>query len=101
MHCEVESNPCISSPCNNGGTCMPGQNGTSFQCACANGWSGLNCERSPIHGACASQPCINGICIEQIQSDGAPNSEEYRCFCQPGKFIFYAVTKDLKHCNYL
>lgn len=82
-----EKDPCYSAPCLNAGTCMTmAMNGsTTFHCACADGWAGAQCELSITGGACASNPCVKGICIEQIDDD--PDGDEYRCFCQPGELI--------------
>ncbi|XP_074518433.1 zonadhesin, like [Halichoeres trimaculatus] len=41
--CYRES-PCLSSPCQNGGTCTAGNNNT-YTCACAAGFEGSNCEQ--------------------------------------------------------
>nr|XP_021206314.1 delta and Notch-like epidermal growth factor-related receptor isoform X1 [Bombyx mori]XP_037867212.1 delta and Notch-like epidermal growth factor-related receptor isoform X1 [Bombyx mori] len=79
-----ENDPCYSAPCLNGGSCMSmAVNGTtSFHCACPDGWTGARCEFSMIGGACTSNPCVKGICIEQI--DGDVEEPDYKCFCQPG-----------------
>ncbi|KAH9636535.1 hypothetical protein HF086_014796 [Spodoptera exigua] len=81
---KCERDPCYSSPCLNGGSCMSmAMNGsTTFHCACADGWTGAHCELSISGGACMSNPCVKGICIEQIDSD--VEGQDYRCFCQPG-----------------
>ncbi|KAI5640559.1 EGF-like domain-containing protein [Phthorimaea operculella] len=81
---KCEKDPCSSAPCLNGGSCMSmAMNGTTtFHCACADGWTGARCELSAAGGACASNPCANGICIEQTDND-IPD-EKFRCFCQPG-----------------
>lgn len=36
------ANPCLSSPCDNGGTCQ--EDGDSYKCFCADGFNGTNCE---------------------------------------------------------
>lgn len=56
---------------------------TTFHCACPEGWMGAHCDISAIEGACASNPCVNGICIEH--TDDQIEGEKFRCFCQPGK----------------
>lgn len=85
-HCETEANPCRSSPCHNGGTCFGAQNTSTYRCACAEGWTGARCENPRGGGACASQPCVNGICIEQHEQQNKQGSE-YKCFCQPGIYF--------------
>ncbi|XP_028156074.1 delta and Notch-like epidermal growth factor-related receptor isoform X2 [Ostrinia furnacalis] len=79
-----EKDPCSTAPCLNGGSCMTmAMNGTTiFHCACVDGWAGSRCELSVAGGACASNPCVKGICIEQTDNDIEP--QPYRCFCQPG-----------------
>ncbi|KOB79373.1 Uncharacterized protein OBRU01_00250 [Operophtera brumata] len=89
--CVCPYDPCYSAPCLNGGTCMTmAMNGsTTFHCACVDGWAGAQCELSITGGACASNPCVKGICIEQVDDD--VDGEEYRCFCQPEDFILEPV----------
>ncbi|KAJ2947868.1 hypothetical protein O0L34_g9658 [Tuta absoluta] len=82
---KCEKDPCSSAPCLNGGSCMSmAMNGTTtFHCACADGWTGARCQLSAAGGgACAANPCANGICIDQTDND-IPG-EKFRCFCQPG-----------------
>lgn len=82
--CERE--PCYSEPCLNGGTCINiALNGTAtYHCACTDGWMGARCELSVNGGACASNPCIKGICVEQVDADR--EGPDYTCYCQPGKY---------------
>lgn len=40
--CLVEPDPCIPSPCENGGTCS--SDGDSYSCTCRLGWMGKNCQ---------------------------------------------------------
>ncbi|XP_026319660.1 delta and Notch-like epidermal growth factor-related receptor isoform X2 [Hyposmocoma kahamanoa] len=81
---KCEKDPCSSAPCLNGGSCMSmALNGsTTFHCACPEGWMGAHCDISAVEGACASNPCVNGICIEH--TDEQIQEEKFRCFCQPG-----------------
>ena len=37
-------NYCNPNPCQNGGTCVPSTDGTSFSCKCKIGYSGFNCQ---------------------------------------------------------
>lgn len=82
---KCEKDPCNSSPCLNGGSCMSmALNGsTTFHCACPDGWTGSRCELPISGGACSSNPCVKGICIEQ--TDNVVNGLDYQCFCQPGE----------------
>ncbi|XP_069704556.1 delta and Notch-like epidermal growth factor-related receptor isoform X2 [Periplaneta americana] len=70
--CQEETDPCASSPCQNGGSCA--RNGTQFRCDCGPGFGGPQCQHNLDE--CVSSPCVHGICVDQ--QDG------YRCFCQPG-----------------
>ncbi|KAJ0182534.1 hypothetical protein K1T71_001903 [Dendrolimus kikuchii] len=81
---KCEKDPCYSSPCLNGGSCMSmALNGsTTFHCACPDGWTGQRCELSTSGGACSSNPCVKGICLEQ--TDNIVDGLDYQCFCQPG-----------------
>ncbi|CAH0405388.1 unnamed protein product [Chilo suppressalis] len=80
--CEMD--PCYTSPCLNGGLCMSiSMNGSaSYHCSCSDGWAGVRCELSVAGGACASNPCVKGICVEQTDND--IDGPQYRCYCQPG-----------------
>nr|XP_026493720.1 delta and Notch-like epidermal growth factor-related receptor [Vanessa tameamea] len=81
---KCEKDPCYSGPCINGGSCMSmAMNGsTTFHCACTEQWTGSNCELPVTGGACASNPCNKGICVEQV--DNEIKEQKYRCFCKPG-----------------
>ncbi|XP_061431558.1 IgGFc-binding protein-like isoform X4 [Lethenteron reissneri] len=50
------ADPCASSPCQNGGTCL--MNGVEYECTCPPNYNGTNCEISL--DPCASNPCQNG-----------------------------------------
>ncbi|KAK2913695.1 hypothetical protein Q8A67_002094 [Cirrhinus molitorella] len=39
-----KSTPCLSSPCQNDGTCVDKPDGSGYTCACADGFEGTNCE---------------------------------------------------------
>uniref|UniRef100_H3DGV7 Delta-like protein n=1 Tax=Tetraodon nigroviridis TaxID=99883 RepID=H3DGV7_TETNG len=73
--CEKDLNYCgTHQPCLNGGTCI-NTGPDKYQCTCAEGYSGANCERA--EHACLSGPCSNGgSCSE--------TSQGYECQCAAG-----------------
>ncbi|XP_077397464.1 delta-like protein C [Festucalex cinctus] len=77
-NCEVQSNPCHSAPCRNGGSCKDLSDG--YVCVCPRGFSGPDCGTSAIL-TCADEPCFNhGVCVTAMAaSDGG-----YTCRCLPG-----------------
>lgn len=69
----VDIDECNSNPCQNSGTCSNLAN--QYQCTCAPGWTGTNCETNV--NECASTPCKNaGNCIDQVN--------KYICNCTSG-----------------
>uniref|UniRef100_A0A8C3AJK7 Delta-like protein n=1 Tax=Cyclopterus lumpus TaxID=8103 RepID=A0A8C3AJK7_CYCLU len=73
--CDKDLNYCgTHQPCLNSGTCI-NTGPDKYQCTCAEGYSGSNCERA--EHACLSNPCSNGgSCSE--------TSQGYECQCAPG-----------------
>lgn len=71
--------PCLSSPCMNGGMCraVPKGNTVDYSCTCRLGYSDRRC-LTPINNVCISSLCHNGgTCeLESLQT--------YRCRCPPG-----------------
>jgi hypothetical protein len=58
--CQTDINECLSTPCQNGGTCLDLVNG--YNCTCALLFSGSRCENDPTD-SCLSNPCQNsGTC---------------------------------------
>ncbi|XP_071039097.1 agrin-like isoform X2 [Parasteatoda tepidariorum] len=72
---ECKGKPCNSVPCRNGGTCKQ-TDVDSFQCFCAEGFSGDMCQKS--EDPCASFPCANGATCVTL-----PN-HEFSCTCDKG-----------------
>uniref|UniRef100_A0AAY4ARE6 Delta-like protein n=1 Tax=Denticeps clupeoides TaxID=299321 RepID=A0AAY4ARE6_9TELE len=73
--CDKDLNYCgTRQPCLNGGTCS-NTGPDKYQCACPEGYSGVNCEIA--EHACLSEPCFNGgSCVE--------SSQGFECECAPG-----------------
>ncbi|XP_066478770.1 slit homolog 1 protein [Tiliqua scincoides] len=71
---QAKCNPCISSPCQNGGTCQ--QDPLNFYlCTCPSSYKGQNCELSL--DACSSSPCENGGTCLPHEEDGT----SFVCSC--------------------
>jgi hypothetical protein len=64
---------CADTPCENGGTCSDNPDGT-YTCACPDGYSGSNCQRS---AACTPNPCRNG-------GTCSANGSSFSCACTGG-----------------
>ncbi|KAL0983680.1 hypothetical protein UPYG_G00131240 [Umbra pygmaea] len=73
--CNKDLNFCgTKQPCLNGGTCS-NTGPDKYECSCAEGYSGLRCERADR--ACLSNPCSNaGSCEE--------TTEGFQCVCSAG-----------------
>lgn len=71
---ELYGGPCASSPCANDGVCLTNLTDLSYRCACKPGFSGERCQTNIDE--CASAPCVNGTCIDVVDS--------YQCNCSAG-----------------
>ena len=58
-----ENDPCSSQPCVNGQCSV---NGPSYECTCADNWTGLHCDIFVAPGPCESDPCIQGKILPQF-----------------------------------
>merc|ERR1712240_89695 len=69
--------PCLSNPCQNGGTCVLGFHG-GYRCICRRGFNGKDCRNDLNLGNCISFPCQNGgHCLNK------PNAPKgYLCNCR-------------------
>lgn len=88
--CEVEdANVCRDTrPCANGGKCVLKGNLTTYECICALGWRGPNCQQPDN---CATQPCRNGATCHST-------SNGYQCHCAPG-FTGTTCSDDVNECH--
>ncbi|XP_053794413.1 protein eyes shut homolog [Vidua chalybeata] len=74
-YCEVNSDDCISQPCQNGGLCVDGVN--HYRCSCQHGFTGTLCEVEI--NECLSRPCKNnGTCLDLVN--------RFICNCAPGYY---------------
>uniref|UniRef100_A0AAQ4R1H1 Delta-like protein n=1 Tax=Gasterosteus aculeatus aculeatus TaxID=481459 RepID=A0AAQ4R1H1_GASAC len=77
--CDKDLNYCgTHQPCLNGGTCI-NTGPDKYQCTCAEGYSGANCERGETRYAneCDSKPCVNANSCRNLIGG-------YFCECVPG-----------------
>lgn len=71
-YCELETDECESSPCQNGAVCVDKL--ASYACACSMGYTGMNCEEEVQ--VCEDSPCRNSaLCLME---EGLPV-----CYCVP------------------
>uniref|UniRef100_A0A8C6NCJ8 Uncharacterized protein n=1 Tax=Melopsittacus undulatus TaxID=13146 RepID=A0A8C6NCJ8_MELUD len=62
-YCEINSDECISHPCQNEGLCVDGIN--HYRCSCQHGFTGTLCEAEI--NECSSGPCKNnGTCLDLV-----------------------------------
>lgn len=74
-HVLAKCDACYNFPCKNGATCISGPM-RSFECLCAPGYHGTNCEHKI--DACFGNPCDNGgIC--KVMEMG-----RFSCHCKNG-----------------
>lgn len=57
-NCEVDVDFCVSSPCENNGSCVDVVGGPGYNCECPAGYTSVNCEQD--FDECVSMPCRNG-----------------------------------------
>jgi hypothetical protein len=73
----LQTAPCLSSPCQNGGTCT--EETGAYICACAANYTGSSCEIVIENNPCESAPCQNGAtCVPSL------SNHEYLCSCATG-----------------
>uniref|UniRef100_A0A673XUF6 Neurocan core protein n=1 Tax=Salmo trutta TaxID=8032 RepID=A0A673XUF6_SALTR len=88
LHSAAEDNPCQTSPCLHGGSCL--QEGDGYSCYCPQGYSGESCEIDIDD--CQSNPCQNGgTCIDEINS--------FVCLCLPS-YGGATCEKDTEGCEH-
>ncbi|XP_041478166.1 sushi, von Willebrand factor type A, EGF and pentraxin domain-containing protein 1-like [Lytechinus variegatus] len=70
----TDINECVSEPCQNGATCVDLRG--NFQCICAPGFTGSNCEID-VDECALYRPCLHsGTCLDRVNG--------YSCICLPG-----------------
>lgn len=69
---------CSPDPCKNNGMCISNNDAKKFECKCAKGYEGKQCEQEIDY--CESAPCVNGgTCQNDLSmKDG------YKCSCPDG-----------------
>ncbi|KRX26660.1 Protocadherin Fat 3 [Trichinella nelsoni] len=88
-YCEIDRTPCLSSPCQNGATCINLFN--DFQCRCSKLFIGRTCSERKTSAEveediCASSPCANGgqcLLNDHIHLNSADESR-FICNCTAG-----------------
>eukprot|EP01052_Picozoa_sp_SAG31_P014277 SAG31_NODE_880_length_11279_cov_154.463238_6_plen_1383_part_00 len=80
-NCATSGDPCIDSPCANGGECT--SNGNAYSCSCADGWQGTHCDED--EDECERDPaiCENDAICENLDRSGADAAlaRGYECTC--------------------
>ncbi len=84
--CEKDIEPCVSSPCKNGGLCV-NEGADRFKCVCLTGFTGRLCEMNidfcinPPLVKCEAAPCLSGC---QNNATCLSNAVGFSCKCKPG-----------------
>ncbi|KAI7805148.1 hypothetical protein IRJ41_000318 [Triplophysa rosa] len=87
----AKCNPCVSSPCLNGGTCHTDEL-DGYRCSCLEGFKGKNCDIVP--NACVSEPCQHGGTCSVSEE----NNKAYSCSC-PAGFEGFTCEIDIEECK--
>ncbi|KAK7100185.1 sushi, von Willebrand factor type A, EGF and pentraxin domain-containing protein 1-like isoform X2 [Littorina saxatilis] len=83
----LDANECFTNPCQNGGICIPKENGL-FDCNCRRGFEGVFCQTEVDQ--CQAQPCLNGGSCTSLPA-------AYLCDCPPG-FQGQKCERDVDEC---
>uniref|UniRef100_S4RWE7 Coagulation factor VII n=1 Tax=Petromyzon marinus TaxID=7757 RepID=S4RWE7_PETMA len=90
----IRPNPCLSNPCQNGGTCQ--HTHTVYMCVCPRGWEGRVCSQALSHQC--SCKVNNGRCDHYCEEEEAAAAGGARrgavCSCAPG----YHLARNRRSC---
>ncbi|XP_056147811.1 protein crumbs homolog 1-like [Lampris incognitus] len=87
--CTAAADKCLSSPCNNGATCLDHMD--TYVCVCPKGpvwYMGKNCDN--LYDACLLAPCAN--------CSSTPGTGEFTCHCPEG-YTGLNCTQDVDECH--
>ncbi|XP_036061965.1 protein delta homolog 1 isoform X2 [Onychomys torridus] len=77
--CNIDMRACTSTPCANNGTCVDLEKG-QYECSCAPGFSGKDCQNKDGPCVINGSPCQNGgACV-----DDEGQASHASCLCPPG-----------------
>jgi Notch-like protein len=103
--CQEQIDECAASPCQNGGTCTDGIN--SYTCACVNGYTGTNCETSPVKNNCLQLYESDNSLPSGTYTLTAPSGQSIDVYCDfeanddagPGWTRFLSLSSASKSCT--
>jgi hypothetical protein len=91
-NCETDEDYCLSSPCQNNGTCHDVMGGPGYNCTCPTGYTGVNCEED-------IDECAEGICENGGTCTVSSDMLVGVCVCILIVGTFSVSTSKQSHCN--